>query len=432
MPKFGEYTSGGPGQSTDTILVKRGSTTVRTTLDDLPTPSALAGVLNAKVDTSTFDSTVAQLDADITQGLAVKQDTLNFFGRIQKTGNNVAVDPFISAGSILDGKSTYCVPITGSGFGTFPALHTGVTTVGTMSAVGTGSPGNAANYWQTLTRAVLVSAATAGSQARYSYGPRVRFPLTETSTLNGFKARFTYCQIDTVAGASAFGAFQTLPAAGTAPSAYTGTRVMVYHNKNDTTWKFAVNSEVTDLGANFPVGGNYANPLQFDFEVVPAPNWGINWRVRHMHSGAEASGTYTNAIGGGFNTMLACIRENMDVASAVTFESTGTCTGAWIEAVMGEPAPVVGNTITASQAITRVPHANAENAVNSATPVTLTIANTGFSDRDYFYGTNIGAGAVTIAGDGFTVQKDANVAATVTQYQSFSCQYINGIWVRLS
>lgn len=434
MPKFGDYASGGVGQSTDTLLVKRGTSTVRTTLDELPIPAAVAASIGSKVAQTQFDTTIAELDADIQQGLATKQDVLNFYGRIQKTGNNVTVDPFISAGTILDGRSSYCVATTSTSFGNFPSLVTAPTTSGTVSGGGPGTPGNPTNYWESLGRAIITSAAAINSAARVSYGPRVRFPVSETALYGGFRSRFVYCDGDAVTGAGAVGCFQTNPTTGgVAPTSYTGGRVMFYHDKADTNWKFTVNGSYNiDLGASFPCNGTRTNAYIFDITATPAPNWGITWRAYNIHTGAESTGTYTGTFSGGFAVNFTMLKDTMDGTTAVVFETIGMATGAWVEAIMGEPAPVVGNTITASQTITRVPYANAENAVNSATPVTLTIANSGFSDRDYFYGTNIGAGAVSFAGDGFTIQKDANVAATVEQYQSFSLQYINGVWVRLS
>jgi hypothetical protein len=437
MPKFGEYTSGGPGQSTDTILVKRGSTTVRTTLDDLPVPASVSGPLNSKVDETTFDATIAGLSADIANGLAGKQDTLTFYGSIQKSGNTVTLDPFTSAGSIIDGKSAYVIPsTTGNNWSYLSNGNSSVTTLGTTTNKGPGSQTDT-SYWHTLNRGTIYTAAAAASQARLAFGPRVRFPLSEASTVNSFRFRTLYCITDAQSAASAVGAFQTLPTAGTQPSAYTGSRVYFYFDKGDTTWKFAVNSTIVATIDNtlFPTtgGSTASNPIQFDISVTPAPNWGIYYRMRHLETLAEVSGTYTGAFGGGFNPNFALIRDTIDGTSAVSFDTTGMAFGSFVENVQGESALATPNTITTNTTLTRVPYANVDNFINSATPVTLTIAASGFTPGDYIYGTNRGVGAASFAGNGFSINQHENVTASVEQYQSFSLVCVaDGNWIRLS
>lgn len=432
MPKFGDYASGGVGQATDTLLIKRGTTTVRTTLDQLPVSAEVAGQLAEKTNNTQFLNDIQDLQTQLNTGLASKDNVLTFTGKLVRTGNTVALEPFDSAGSILDGRSTYCILTGTTSWGTFPAVNVGANVVGTTSHQSTNNP---SNLWQDRGRGRITSAAAINSHSRLYYVPPVRFPQTGSATTGGFRFAATYCTVDAVQGASFVGVVQNLPAGGTQPSAYSGTRVGFCHDKGGTEWLFRVGGSTVSLGANFPADGNATNPYLFEFTSTPAPNWKITWRARHLLTGAEVSGENTAAsasLSGSFAHNFMMIRDTIDGTTAVAFESTGMATGAFIEYTQGEPAAVTGNTITANQTITRLPYANAENAVNSATPVTLTIANSGFTDRDYFYGTNLGVGAVTIAGDGFTIEKDDNVPATVGQYQSFSLQYINGIWVRLS
>ena len=436
MAKYGDYTDGSNGQATDVILVKRGSTTVRTTLDQLPIPSAVSENMASKADTTAFNNALNELNADLDAVAATKQDTLTFFGAIQKSGNNVTVDPFIAAGSILDGRSNYAIP--GTTTGSFITLLNSISIpvfTGTVTNKGPGTGANPSVWWHTLNRISALSAAAINSQAKFSWQPRIRFPLTETNTLGGFRVRVTHVINDAVSGASAIGMFQTMPSAGTSPSAYTGGRVYLYHDKGDTAWKLAVNSTLVATldNAVFPVNNNTSNPFQVDIICTPYPNWGITVRIKHLVSFAEVTHTYTGTFGGGFDPHIAVIRDTIDGTTAVQVETSGFATGCFVEAVQGEPAAPVPNTLTASATISRVPHANVDNFVNSATPVTLTIPATGFSPGDYFYGTNIGAGEVTIAGSGFTISKHANVTATLEQFESFSCVCVaNGNWVRLS
>lgn len=431
MPKFGDYTDGGVGQATDTLLVKRGTATVRTTLDNLPASADVAGQLAQKASTTYVDNAYLELENAINTGLAGKEQILTFNSPLLRAGNTISLDPFKTANTILDGRSSYII-MTGNGtWGFFPYVNTNPTVTGTSTSK---SPNNPTKWWDSLGRTNIVSAAAAASVARLHYGPRVRLPLSNTDAYGGFRWACNFTSYDAVQAASFAGLVQTLPTLGQQPSAWSGfTRIGFCHDKGDTVWSFRVGANTTSLGASFPTDGNGTNPYYFEITSTPFPNWKIAWKARHLITGAEVTGEdTTTTTNGGFSHLFIQQRDTIDGTTAVAFETVGQCTGAFVEFVQGEPAPIVGNTITASQSITRLPYANAENAVNSATPVTLTIANTGFSDRDYVYGTNIGAGAVSFAGDGFTIQKDANVAATVTQYQSFSLQYINGVWIRLS
>lgn len=440
MPKYGEFTDGGAGQSTDTIIVKRGTQTLRTTLDQLPIPAATNDILNSKVDDTTFLNQMNQFTTDLTTGLASKQDVLNFYGNIRKTGNNVTVDPFIVAGSVLDGRSAFMVPGSSNSLSSPFGNWTNPFQTGTLanrgSSTGT-SGGNPANDWEGTSRIECLSAAAANSQAKIYWGPRVRFPFSETTTNNGFKGRIIYAASDAIDSAQAFGIFQTNPTAGTQPSAYTGGRVYFSVDKGGTNWVLRVNGTViaTLSNTDFPVlgGASRPNPMIMDVVATPFPNWGIYIRLRHWVTGAEYSTTYTGTFAGNWDPLFICVRDTIDGTAAVKFETTGYATGAYIENVQGEPAQPTPNTLTTSTTISRIPHANVDNFINSGTAATITIPNTGFVAGDYFYGTNIGTGAVSFAGSGFTINKDANVPTTVGQYQSFSLVCIsNGNWVRLS
>lgn len=425
MPQFGSYTDGSPGVAGDEIIAKRGTgTSVRLPLSALPVPSGA-------VPRTEYDTFVENTNSS----LSSKQGALSVTGLASLNGNTLHVSQAEIAGHILDGKSTWCVPTNGNTFSTFGQTANAMTVTGTYAAI---TPNNPTNTWNERNRCSITSTAAINSIAGVRYGPRMRLPQTETATGGGYKFVATYACADSVTAASAIGIFQNTPTGGTQPSVYSGGRLYFYHDKGDTTWKFANGSTVlaTFNSTDFPVNGNLTAPLQFEIEIAPAPSFAVYWKIKNLLTTVEASGSSTSVtLSTAYTPHLQIYRDTIDGTTSVVFETTGMVTGAFSAFTVGDPneALVTPVTLTGATSVTRLLHANRDIFCNSASPFTITIPATGFNPGDYIYGVNRGAGAVSIAGSGHTIAAHADVPATVDQYAGFSVLCIdNGNWIRLT
>lgn len=432
MPQFGSYTDGAPGQTGDEIVVKRSGTgTVRLALDKLPVSEAASA---AFVGATTFNTFQENTDAS----LALKENILTFVGAT-KVGSTVTIDPDLIevTGRIADGKSFALIPNTSS-FNTHGPNIASSSITGTVASIG---PNNPTNVWNERGRATVTGTAAANNQVKVIVAPRVRFPETTTSLYGGFKIVATWTSGESNSNAvGGFGFWQTIPSAGTAPSAYTGGRWGFWHDPafGDQNLKLYNGATLLqDLGASFPGGGSAeANPYQLEFICRPFPNYGMEWRITHITTGATASGTTTSIPLGTWNINVGAIRDSQATATAPVIVTTGIYGGAFYDMVVGDssseiPAPL---TLTGNTTLTKVTYAEREVFADSASPVTFTVDPTGYVAGDTLYGINLGAGTVAFAaGSGVTINQHADVSATVPQYKGWSLRCVaTNTWVRLS
>jgi hypothetical protein len=429
--------SGGGGSAAQDSLTP-GSSTVPPTVDAVV--DALAAKANSADVTTLYDNLSTTLGGQI----ASKQGALSVTGLATLTGNVLNVASPAVSGKLTDGKSFMLLPgaTAFSGFGP---------QVGALSTAGTyvgAGPANPTNSWNSRGRAGYETAATANTQARVMIQPRVRFPHSVTGDLTqgGFKSIVTFAVADALTGCPTFiGFLQNTPAAGAEPSAYTGTKWGFYLDSTDTDNRLKLyfgTTLIKDLGASFPLVGNETNPYEIEFEAVPqigAAARYMRWKVTHLLTGATDSGTVVSASmpQGDFSPYFAMVRDTKANVAIARFYTTGWAGGGFYNLVIGDASgnlPVPGR-ITASTTLSRAVHANLEQVIKSATPVTLTVANTGYIDGDTLYGVNRGAGDVTIVGEGgFTIEKHPDLPAAVEQSQGFSLRFdgVDGVWTRVA
>jgi hypothetical protein len=435
MPQFGSYTDGAPGQTTDEIVVKRSGTgTVRLALDKLPVSEAAA---TAFVGTNAFNTFQENTDS----ALAGKESILTFINA-SRVGNTVTIDPGLLdvTGQPSDGKSWWIAPATTN----FSVFGANMTTTSYVSSAITGNvgPGNPTNSWNERGRARMTSAAAINSHVRIASSPKIRFPENSTTLYGGFRYVGTWAPNDTNAAAVGFyGLTQNLPAAGTAPNAYTGTRFGFAYDPALTGGDFNLKlingaTIIQDLGAGFPGNGNETAAYQIDIWARTYPNYGVTWSVTNLVSGAVASGTTTNIPLGTFDPNVILVRDSQGTATAVQITTTGIWGGSFANFVVGDstlqiPSPL---TVTGNTTMTKTTYGDVEVLANSASPITLTVDPTGYVAGDALYGINLGAGTVAFAaGSGVTINQHADVTTTVAQYKGWNLRCVaTNTWVRLS
>jgi hypothetical protein len=407
-----------------------------------PSVDAVVLGLADKANSSDVNQTLDNFSASLNAQLATKENALTFVGAT-RAGDVVSVDASKVAGSLIDGRSWYAL----CGQTGFSSAGPVVVNSGSSAYANIGAT-SATNSWNSRGRARLTAAAATGNHARLYTIPQMRFA-ANSSTLTGFKWVCTYASADALnettgtSGAMGFVGFTqhaNLPAIGVAPSAYTGTRFGFAYNPGDTNWKvYSDGTLIKDLGASFPCHGNETNPYQFEIESVgvASGNRKTTWRITHLLTGATDSGTL-DGTGPTSSTELnaTIVRDSNGASTQAVFTTTGMAAGAFYNLVVGErldiPTPV---RITATGNLNRLQHANVDLFVESATPVVLTIASSGFVDGDKIFGQNDGAGALTFAGaGGFTIERHADIPAAVEQWQGFTLSYnaTANRWVRVA
>lgn len=439
MPQFGSYTDGGVGAINDEILVKRtGTGTLRLPLDKLPVPESVAA---AYVNQNAFNTYQENTDAAIQskENVLTFQQTIG--GAVSRVGNTVSIPSLANVvGDLFDGKAFAMLPSSSTSMTSLGANVSTGSNIGTFAPLG---PNNPTNNWNYRGRTTITSAATASSHSRLTFQPKVRFPETTTSAYGGFRVVFTWASKDAVTAVGFVGLNQTNITAGTAPSAYTGSRFGVMFDPALTGADYNLKlcnggTIIQDFGAGFPGNGNESNAYMLDLWVRPFPNYGCTYTITNLVSGATATGTTTNIPLGVFDPFVTMVRDNQATATAVVLSTCGVAGGAYSSFVVGDNSSLIPtpNTLTTGTTLTKISHADRDNFVNSASPVTLTVDNTGFNTTggEYLYGTNIGLGAVSFAGaSGVTINKHTDVPTTVAQYQSFSLVHLgSNVWVRIS
>lgn len=435
MPQFGSYTDGQPGLTTDELLVKRSAgSTVRLAADKLPVSAAAAATF---VDNNAFNTYQEATDLAI----AGKENVLTFQTTttgtsVTRVGNTVSIPALAGvAGNLFDGQSWAMLSSVGAAMQSFGTNVSTGSNVGTITVAG---PNNPTNGYVARGRSIFTSAATAGSHARMTCQPRIRWPETTSTLYGGFRVVFTWAPKDAVSGAVGFVGFnQTNIAANTLPSAYTGSRwgIMYDATFGDSNLKlYHGGTLIQDFGASWPANANETVAYQFDVWARPAPNYGAYYTLTNLITGATVTGSTTNIPLGVFDPFVTIVRDNAATATAVAFSTLGMAGNAYSALIVGDSTNIIPtpNTITGSTTLTKTVYANVDNVANSGSPITLTIDNTGYVFGDYIVVDNIGAGSVSFAGaSGVTINADAGVPATLAQWQSGSLMCLgSNNWIR--
>jgi hypothetical protein len=390
-----------------------------------PTVDAVVEELN---DRPTQDD-LTQLRLDLGTQIAQKQDPLSVAGLATLEDGVLTINAPEVTGQLIDGSSWLLLPGL-NGFDVLGARGGSVTTVGTVTTVG---PANPTNGWLARTRAVVTGSAGQANMSRVVLPLKVRAPENNTSLYGGYHKVFTFATGDGISGRTAVGVFQVVPSLGVDPAAYTGARFMIANNLGDTTLKvYAGGTLVQDLGASFPA--NSTDAFEVEFWSKAYPNFGFYWRITNLMTLTTVSGTQTSNIPvGDHDPYFVLLRDSGASTSATRLATSGAGGGAYVAQIMGEAADDVSPVfITENTVLTKAAHAYRNLYINSATPVTLTIAGTGWSIGDDLRGANIGSAAATIVdGSGTTIQQHDNVTATIEPKAGFGLTKPSTYWLRM-
>lgn len=400
-----------------------------------PSADAVNAALATKAESSALSAMADDLNTSFTSQIASKESVLTFTDLAERIGNTVSVKAPRVAGSLLDGKSAYF--IVGSSGMSVSGPGISVQPIGTWSSLG---PNNPTNSWNERGRGRYMGTAGAANWARLYTVTNLRGPLDSSTLYGGFKMVMTYAPADALTSAVAFvGVTQnsSMTSLGSVPSGWTGGRFGLVCDVGDTNWKLYNGSTlIQDLGSAFPCHGNETNPIQFEIEATPNPNFGTRWKVTHLLTGAVASGVYMGtAPGATWACIVMMTRDSAGATGAAGFSSTGYASGTFYQLVVGDssgqsPAPVE---ITGNTTLTKLLHANRPLRVNSATNVVLTVDSTGFEPGDMLYGLVIASGAASFQGNGFTLVQHEDVPPNAEQKQAFSLECVaNANWYRLA